>query len=111
MQKEIPSKIKAPILIAADAQCQQLMCFVDSEPLHCSEPIEAVLLLLAAYYIFNISYEKVHNLQFILLEYLIFGDKVLEISPGNSKYVSILNILDAAGITQKFYEMPSLEKK
>ncbi|XP_043468295.1 uncharacterized protein LOC122502339 isoform X2 [Leptopilina heterotoma] len=106
LREEAPSKITAPILIAADADGNQLKSYVDSEPMHCAQPFEAIILLMASYYIFNINYEKHLNLQFILLEYLIFGSEVSRISPGNSKYLSVTNVLEKAGITPKFYEMP-----
>lgn len=95
----MPSKNRAPILIAADSQCEMLKCYVDSEPMHCAKPTEALLLLIASYYIFNINYEKQNHLQFILLENIIFGQNVKRIAPGNSKYLSLLHIMDKANIS------------
>ncbi|XP_051156014.1 uncharacterized protein LOC127289364 [Leptopilina boulardi] len=95
-KETVPASNKAPTLISVDEHCEMLKCYVDSEPLHCAKPLEALLLLIASYYIFNINYEKKHNLQFLFLERIIFGEKFRRISPINSKYLSLLNLQDRA---------------
>ncbi|XP_051162137.1 uncharacterized protein LOC127282097 [Leptopilina boulardi] len=105
LREEAPTKNKSPSLIAADPECKQVKCYVDSEPLHCTELFKAVLLLLAAYYIFNINYAKEQKLTFIFLEHMIFRSDIERISPRNLNFLSILNVLDRAKLTD-FYKMP-----
>lgn len=47
LRETVPEKSKAPMLIAADEEGLQFKCFVDSVPLHCTQPLEALLLLIA----------------------------------------------------------------
>ncbi|XP_043468350.1 uncharacterized protein LOC122502394 [Leptopilina heterotoma] len=98
VNETVPPKDRPPFLIAADIEGLQLKCYVDSEPMHCSDSLEATILLIASYYIFNIGYNKHLKFQFSLLENIIFGRHVSRLIPAQWRFLTVTNILERAGI-------------
>lgn len=64
----MPEKFKSPTLIVPDEEGLQFECFVDSIPLHCTQPLKALLLLIATNY--------PDNSKLLLLQYIIHKTKI-----------------------------------
>lgn len=88
----MPNKVKAPFLTGDGSNPTNLMGYVDSHSLFVTRPKEAIILLMAAYWIFKISFEKDLRQQLVLLSIAVFGRDSKNILSG--KDLNLLNVLN-----------------
>lgn len=100
MEESVPAKAKAPFLIGVGDKPKQLLCYVDAQPLFEAKPEDAVILLMAVYWIFSISFEKDLRQQLILLAISIFGNDSKDVlSPKDLNLLTVLDVVHSANLT------------
>jgi len=93
MKSTKPCVTDPPILQCigdASTQVVDLYSFVDEEPLFCAPASEAVLLLLAAYYVFDIAYAPSSKLPLTLLAAILLQEVCAK---EITKLLSVSNVL------------------
>lgn len=95
----MPNKGKAPFLTGVGSNPTNLLCYVDSHSLFVRKPKEAIILLMAAYWIFKISFEKDLRQQLVLLSIAVFGKDSKDIlSRKDLSLLNVLNIVEKANL-------------
>lgn len=75
------------------------MSYSDAEPIFVASASEAVPLLLATYWVFNISFPKELKREYILLSIMILREKSAKVLPRDIfSYSTVQDILKKAGI-------------
>ncbi|XP_043469620.1 uncharacterized protein LOC122503222 isoform X2 [Leptopilina heterotoma] len=96
---EVPKTDRAPYLIIQGDCDKNVKCFVDAEPLFIEAPLDAILLLLATYWVFDIHFDKHFKNQLTLLSVITFGEDAEKIlGPHGIESISVNNIITKAGL-------------
>ena len=99
----LPNSAKAPYLMGigdSGLPDLDLFCYVDGVTLFKARATEAVLLLLAAYWVFNVSYPTSTKPQMVFLAAAIFRDhSTLLMFRDLNHYATVTNLLKEADLT------------
>ncbi|XP_043463178.1 uncharacterized protein LOC122499118 isoform X2 [Leptopilina heterotoma] len=96
---DVPTTDKAPYLIIFDDNDETVKCYVDAEPLFVEKPVDAILLLLATYWVFDIDFDKDFHQQTLLLCLIVFVEHAQRIlGPYGIESITVNNILSKAGL-------------
>lgn len=91
---ETPSTDRAPFLIVCDDTDKNVKCYIVSDPLFVESPLNAMILLIATYWVFDVSFDKHFENQLILLSMTMFGKKAERIlGPFGIQSLSVNNLL------------------
>ncbi|XP_043472960.1 uncharacterized protein LOC122505418 isoform X2 [Leptopilina heterotoma] len=99
---ESPDANRAPFLIICGDSTKNVKCYVDAEPLFVETPLNAILLVIAAYWIFDISFDKHFQNQLILLSMVMFGNQAEKILGAHKiESISVNNLLIKAKLSSR----------
>lgn len=96
-EDEVPKTDRAPYLIIQGDCDKNVKCFVDAEPLFVEAPLDAILLLLATYLVFDNHFNKHFKHQLTLLNLITFGKNAEQIlGPHGIESITVNNIITKA---------------